>query len=312
MTSPVPTLDVLVAGECLVHLVGDRPAASSVGEAGYRLLPGGAAALVAEHLARLGLRVALSATIGRDDLGAYLRGHLAGTALDTQLLREVPAATGLVFFPGGTSVPIFYRQADRLLDASQFPDAVLENTRSFHTTCYGLSHEPARTQLMRAATKVVENGGRLSLAANYHPLIWPDLGEAQRVVTQYCGMGALVKFSEHDWGRLFGYPLVEPATAAEYLLRRGAKVACITLGDKGSFVSDGRSAHFLKARTVAVEATLRTGDAFWAGFLAAYLDGQSLLHCAMAGRAMAERQLAHPDPFPSDPILLDQLYLDFQ
>ena len=49
--------------------------------------------------------------------------------------------------------------------------------------------------------------------------------------------------------------------------------------------------HFLPARPVEVADTTGAGDAFWSGFLTAWLDGYTLPDCAKAARRMAELKI---------------------
>ncbi|MCB0636518.1 MAG: hypothetical protein KDC54_07855 [Lewinella sp.] len=306
------TIDVLAAGELLVDLISDNYADTLDDVHLFKRMPGGSPANLAGNLARLGKRTGLAATVGQDALGTFLADYVAGLGLDMRCLRRTNKATSLILVTRSQAVSSFsaYRRADRFIIAEQLPEEVLRGLRLFHTTCFALSREPARGHILRAAEFVAEQGGQVSIDANYAAEIWPDQGDAQRIVARYCGMGALVKFSEVDWGRLYGYPLVEPATAAEYLLQLGAKAACITLGDKGCFVSNGAESHFLPSRPVQVSDTTGAGDAFWSGFLSAWLDNHSLEHCAMAGRKMAEKKLEHYGPLPAQ-IAARDIYVDF-
>jgi fructokinase len=106
-------------------------------------------------------------------------------------------------------------------------------------------------------------------------------------------MRAIVKVSDVDWKRLFNQTLIDPSVAATHFLDTGAHAVCVTLGDKGCLVASKNVSHFLPARLVEVKDTTGAGDAFWAGFLTAWLDGYNLLNCALAGRRMAELKLGH-------------------
>ena len=88
---------------------------------------------------------------------------------------------------------------------------------------------------------------------------------------------------------------------AESLLRAGAKVAVVTRGHKGSFVTNG-------ARTAAVEATriqpvdtTGAGDAFIAGFLDAWLENASMERCLEKGGEAATAACLHLGGFPQAP-----------
>ncbi|NUO03284.1 MAG: carbohydrate kinase family protein, partial [Saprospiraceae bacterium] len=128
--------------------------------------------------------------------------------------------------------------------------------------------------------------------------IWPDREQAQTVVATYCANGALVKVSEVDWERLYGNPLKDPYEAANHFLALGAKEVCVTLGGEGCLAATTKEQLFLPARPVQVKDTTGAGDAFWSGYLTAWLDGRNLENCAKAGRRMAEIKLGYFGSLP--------------
>ena len=308
----VPTLDVLAAGELLIDFISLNYADSLDDAQDFRRIAGGSPANLAANLARLGKLAGLAATVGNDDMGNYLRSYVEGVGVDTTCLQSVDQGTSLILVTRSQEVSNFepYRSADSHISADQIPKELLNSVKVFHTTCFGLSREPARSTILSVAKAVHENGGQVSIDANYASKIWPDLEEAQAVLAEFYQLAPLVKFSEVDWLRLYGAPLVEPGQAAAFLHEAGAKVACITLGDKGCYVSREGESHFLPSRKVEVRDTTGAGDAFWSGFLSAWLDGHSLLDCARAGRKMAERKLAHFGALP-DRIPVEDIYVDF-
>jgi sugar/nucleoside kinase (ribokinase family) len=86
----------------------------------------------------------------------------------------------------------------------------------------------------------------------------------------------------------------------------------VTRGSDGAeWISAGSEPLFVPSFPVTPIDTTGAGDAFWSGFLCAYLDGHHLYHCALAGRRMAEIKLQHFGPLPGK---VDKriLYLDFQ
>ncbi|WP_020535737.1 carbohydrate kinase family protein [Lewinella cohaerens] len=304
---------VLAVGELLIDLISSSYASSFDDVTSFERIVGGSPANMASNLSRLGQHAALVASIGKDDMGDYLQKFVNNLSLDTSGVHQVPYPTTLVLVTKSQQVSNFeaYRLADCQISKEQLPDNLLEAVKVFHTTCFALSKEPARTTILNAASKVAAAGGQLSIDANYAAKIWPDQAEAQEIVATYCSHGAMVKFSDVDWERLYGYPVDEPASAASFLHGLGAKTVCITLGEKGCFVSSEESQHFVPSRPIEVVDTTGAGDAFWSGFLCAYIDGYNLYQCALAGRRMAEIKLQHFGPLPGK---VDKriLYLDFQ
>ena len=77
----------------------------------------------------------------------------------------------------------------------------------------------------------------------------------------------------------------------DFFLEMGASEVCLTLGGDGCWVADAKERHFLPTRPVIVKDTTGAGDAFWSGYLTAWLEGGTLLDKAKAGRRMAEFKL---------------------
>lgn len=289
------TLDLLSAGELLIDFISTDFAETFDEVSNFKRLQGGSPANFCMNLARLGKRTALVASVGTDDMGDFLVRSVAAQGVDTAQVAQVAVPTTLILVTRSKTVSNFeaYRSADCEISEAQFPEALLREVSVFHTTCFGLSREPARGAILGAAARAAQGGAQLSIDANYAAKIWPDREEAQAVVAAYCAQGAIVKISEVDWERLYGSPLQDAAGAAAHFLALGAAEVCVTMGGEGCYVAKPGEGHFLPARPVEVKDTTGAGDAFWSGYLCAWLDGRSLLDCARAGRRMAEIKLGH-------------------
>jgi len=306
-----PPLDILSVGEVLVDLIGEAPANALADTTVFRKQPGGSAANLACNAARLGGTVALVAAVGDDTLGPWLRAHVEAAGVDTTAVTTVaqtPTTAVLVARTTGTPDFTAYRGADAELEPAHLPNALCERPRIFHTTCFALSRAPAQATILEAAAVAVQHGATLSIDANYAPAIGPDRAAAQYTVQRYCQYGALVKLSADDVARLFGDG-VALADAIATVHGWGAPLVCVTLGSDGTRISWKGGEH--AADVPAAPVTLRgeatgAGDAFWAGFLMAYLTGQGPVGCASAGSRMAARKLSTDGPLPSsiDPAIL--------
>jgi sugar/nucleoside kinase (ribokinase family) len=292
---------LLAAGELLADLIGTEPSPDLLDARHFGRQAGGSPANLAANLARLGHAVALVACVGQDALGTYLIGELAAAGVDTSYLArddQQPTSLVLVSRTQGTPDFIAYRGADARLLPAHFTDRLLEQAEIFHTTCFALSREPARSSILEAAERCRQLGTRLSLDANYAPALWPDRRQAQRVLVTYVP-DALVKLSEDDAERLFGQP-VETELVLNYFHGHGAELVCYTLGAAGSVVSwdGGEQQVTVPAEPVTATHATGAGDAYWAGFLAALLAGQAPDVCARAGARMAALKLGSPEPLP--------------
>ncbi|MGB3800325.1 MAG: PfkB family carbohydrate kinase [Lewinella sp.] len=300
----MPHPEIICAGELLIDLISLDYADSFRAADTYRRYPGGSPANLAMNLALLGRNVGLVATVGKDDAGALLLDELDDRGVDTEFCRRVTDPTTAVLVTRSKEVSNFevYRSADSQIAAEQVSADYLRECQVFHTTAFALSREPARSTILACAAKVVAAGGRLSIDANYASKVWPDRREALRVIESYIALGVtgkhgtLAKFSDVDYQRLFQEAIQKPEVAVNKLLDRGAGVVCLTLGEQGSYISSGGPAFHVPARPVEVQDTTGAGDAYWSGFLAAYVVGKDWEFCALAGRAVAERKLSTVGP----------------
>jgi fructokinase len=72
----------------------------------------------------------------------------------------------------------------------------------------------------------------------------------------------------------------------------GPQTVILTMGKEGSLLSqDGCLLGHMPARPVEVKDATGAGDAFWAGFLVALLDGHALERCLLFAREVAELKL---------------------
>ena len=292
--------DLLSVGELLIDFISADFADSLDDVINFKRLQGGSPANLCMNMARLSNRVKLVATVGKDDMGTHLLNCLKPLNIDTTHLFRSDLPTTLILVTRSKEVSNFeaYRAADCQISDQQFPDHLFAETTLFHTTCFALSKEPAQSTIVKAFQKAARMGCQLSIDANYAQKIWPDQKKAQELLKQYCSLGAIVKISEVDWERLYNTPLKDPKAAAQFLLGLGASEVCVTLGSEGCYAASKEEACFLPARVIEIKDTTGAGDAFWSGYLTAWLDGLSLEEKCKAGRKMAELKLGHFGPFP--------------
>ena len=304
-------IDILSAGELLVDFI-TAEFASTLDEATlFQRIPGGSPANLCMNMARLGNQTMLVACVGNDDMGTVLRNYVSRLGVDISYLTQVDEPTTLILVTRSAAVSNFqpYRGADAMLMIRQFPYSRFEEISVFHTTCFGLSKNPAQRVIMEAADKAKRAGCQLSLDANYAEKIWPERREAQRIVTELCRLGALVKISDVDWQRLYEDEPTGPDAVLDHFLKMGATEVCFTLGAQGCWVANDTERHFIASRPVEVKDTTGAGDAFWSGYLTARIDGKSLPECAIAGRRMAELKICHFGPLP-DRVERSLIYVD--
>ncbi|MEM7105138.1 MAG: PfkB family carbohydrate kinase [Bacteroidota bacterium] len=286
MNNP-PAYDVIAAGELLVDMIGDQSGVSLEDTKNFSRYKGGSTANLANNLNLLGKKTALVASVGNDGLGKFLVQSVKQTGLDSSHIRVINGCrTSLILVSKSTGTPDFlaYRCADFQFIPSQLPDDLLSNAKIFHTTCFALSQSPAQEVILTSAKRAHGFGARLSIDLNYAPEIWPDRESAINIVKEYCALGALVKISKDDHTRLFGIGPAEDSITS--LLDFGASKVCLTLGKEGcktASATNPKIRYFPVPKTEISGDSTGAGDAFWSGFLAGYLDGQSTEECVKAG-----------------------------
>jgi fructokinase len=172
----------------------------------------------------------------------------------------------------GTPDFIAYREADIQILSSQISDELLAKAKIFHTTCFALSKNPARTTIVESAVRAKSLGLQTSIDINFSERIWPDREEAKQVLKAYLATDPLVKLSEDDCFRLFAEEQSE-AFIFEFFHGLGATTICLTKGKDGVVLSDKIHGIFHQNATQLdnIKDTTGAGDAFWTGFLYARL-----------------------------------------
>ena len=294
-------LDLIAVGEVLIDLISANYVNNLSEVTAFEPHVGGSPANMAGNLARLGWRTGLVASVGNDGAGRLIQTQLATTGMDLSQLRIADQPTSLILVNRSRQSPEFeaYREADCQILPTQLLASFLGRARILHTTAFALSREPARSSILDAARWAAAEGLQLSIDANYAPKLWPDRAEARYIIGEYLSQGALAKFSDVDYERLFGEPVNDPPAAAQRILDMGAKLVCLTLGEHGAYILTQEEGLAIPVRPTEVLDTTGAGDAYWAGFLSGWLQGRSPQECGESGRAMAELKLACVGPLPA-------------
>lgn len=276
----------------------------------YHRYLGGSPTNVAVNASRLGLNALLVATCGQDGLGDYLVRKLKSNKVILDSIQKSQIhPTSVIFVSKSTETPDFiaYRQADCQIEVQQLPDAVLANAKIFHTTCFALSQNPARTTILNRATKAKELGLKLSIDINFSEKIWPNREEAIAVLKEYLSNDPLVKLSEDDCYRLFSEQKSEDFIF-DYFHGLGVTTICLTKGKNGVVVSD-KTKGIIRQNALEINEikdTTGAGDAFWTGFLYAQLQNYTLDESIAIAQKLAAIKLQNVGQLP-DNIGIDQI-----
>lgn len=274
-----------------------------VGEVLWDSLPaglflGGAPFNVARHLRLLGLPATLVSRVGRDHLGDEALRRLARYGLSTELIQVDPVLpTGFVMVElDAQGVPAYDIVAPAAWDGLEIEGHLLAAGRSARAIVYGtLAQRGARSR--ETIRRLWELGTLTVCDVNLRPPY-----DDPEVVEASLSAADLVKLNEAEMrsvARWFGLPHDLEDGARALAERFRCSVVCVTMGGAGAgLLRDGRWS-VGQAPKVRVVDTVGSGDAFLAGFLAAYLEGATdaaiLEQANRLGAYVASRPGAIPD-----------------
>jgi fructokinase len=298
----VPPVDLLTIGEVLIDFIStERTDSLREAEIFQRYL-GGSPANIATNVSRLGCSAALIAKTGIGAFGQFLKGALQRNGVITDyLIMDHRFNTSVIFVSRTSGTPDFepFRSADFNLTPEEVSEAVIAAAKILHTSTWPLSLEPSRSAVIKAFQIASKHNKILSFDPNYSPVIWPDYQEAQSVMREILSYTTITKASLDDSHRFFG----EGYTPEEYIQMfhdLGPKTVVFTMGPGGSIISeDGQLLGHLPARKIEVKDATGAGDAFWAGYLTALLDGHSTRECLLFAREVVELKLQTVGTLPA-------------
>lgn len=304
-------IDILCVGEVLVDFIGHQTGVLINNTRDYHRYLGGSPANVAMNSARLGLKSVMVATVGNDGFGEYIFERLNEVGVNTNHVKKIKnKSTSVIFVSRTDSTPDFipFRKADSYIIEDQISRDLLSKTTIFHTTCFALSKKPAQTTILKKAEEAFNLGCKLSIDVNYAKKLWNSQDEALKVIKSYCKFNPLVKISEDDMLRLFEKKLSHE-DIFNFFHSEGVDTVCLTLGSKGVILSEkGKKAIQLPAIKIdVVQDATGAGDAFWSGFLFAYIKNKPIEKCLEVALQLAALKLQNVGRLPDNINILSEL-----
>ena len=250
-------------------------------------------------------------SVGNDGFGEYILKRLNEVNVNTKYIKKLDnKATSVIFVSKSKGTPDFipFRQADSYITEDQITTDTLTNTKIFHTTCFALSKGPAQATILKKAEEAFNLGCKLSIDLNYAKKLWKSQEEALKVIKTYCSFNPLIKISEDDMLRLFEKELPHQEIF-EFFHNLGVETVCLTLGEKGVKLSE-KNKNIIELPAIKVEKVIDTtgaGDAFWSGFLFAYIKEKSVQECLEIALKLAALKLQNVGRLPDNINILSKL-----
>jgi len=280
--------DVTIAGEINLDLIlyglpEEMPLERELLATDFRLTLGSSSAIVAHNLAALGASVGFITRLGDDPLGAIALERLGEKGVDLSRVKQVSGGTStgvtILLAHEGKRHVLTYPGTMFEMTAEDLDLDYLASARHFHLSSLFL-HKALQPDLPAIFRELKTRGLSLSLDTNDDP----D-GRWGPPLDELLGLTDIFLPNDDEACRITGKPDAE--SAIEVLAGRVPLVA-VKCGKRGALVQQGGKRWEVPAEPVTPVDTVGAGDSFNAGFLAAWLRGESVEACA----AFANRSAA--------------------
>jgi sugar/nucleoside kinase (ribokinase family) len=278
---------VLVCGDVINDILVETAAPLVDGQdnpAAITARPGGSAANQAAWMASLGLDVVFAGRAGAGD-AAFHRQELARSGVHARLAADDSVPTGSIVVlvgPDGERTMITDRGANLRLRPADAPATLLDGAALLHLTGYSFFQPATREVALGLIAAASRRGVPFTI----------DPGSAAFLAALAPGefldwtRGAAVAFPNREEAAVLSGETEPTAMAAWLTGHYGAVV--LKLGAAGALLAVGDApAVRVTATPAVVRDTTGAGDAFCAGFLAAWLTGGTLAAAAAGGARAA-------------------------
>lgn len=251
---------------------------------------GGSAANTIIGLSRLGMRTGFIGKVARDREGEILLKNLQNEGVNTDgLLHSYEGRSGSVSgFVDGEGQRALYVDpgVNDLIETHEVPEDYLQGVRVLHLTSF-----VAKTCKKSLKTqKQVLNEIPDDVHVSFDPgMLYIERG--LEFLEPFLLKTDILLLNEAELKLLLNIEGESSRDTCEIgskkLLEYGIKMVVVKCGDKGAYVTDGQSSHFVDALKVQCVDTTGAGDAFNAGFIYGFLRGENILKSAKIGNFTA-------------------------
>lgn len=299
MQAPSKKKRVALIGECLIELNGTPFGALHQTFGGDSLNT----ALYLARLTRPTLEVKYVTVVGTDALSDGMVQRWQAEGIDTALTLRDPARLPGIYLiqvdAGGERTFLYWRResaARYLLQHPGYAHVATELAAADLIYLSGISlailPDEDRAKLLDQLRRLAAGGSAIVFDTNYRPALWPSVDSARAASSAIFPATRLLFVTYDDEQRLWGDPSPEATLARLHAAK--AAIVVIKLGAAGCLFSDGATVVKLAAAPVAmVTDTTAAGDAFNAGFLAAWLKEHGPEDCCRAANALASAVIQH-------------------
>lgn len=281
--------EVVTIGETMVLLMANdgRPLRSA---RSFTRSVAGSESNVAIGLARLGHRSGWIGRVGDDPFGHSVLDALRGEGVDvSRAVVDADAPTGVLIrdqHPERRIRVLYYRNqsAGSRLSTDDIDADYIGGARVVHLSgiTLGLSPE-SRDAVAYAAATARERGVAVSFDPNLRLRLWPA-AQAAAAMVPIVAQSDIVQVGLEEGQLLTGRSGQD--AVASWFLEHGAGLVTVKRGANGSWATDGRTTWESEPFRVQTVDPVGAGDAFVAGFLAAWLRDADVAESLRQGNAV--------------------------
>ena len=300
--------DLACLGRLAVDLYAQQVGARLEDVSSFAKYLGGSSANIAFGVARLGLRAAMVSRVGDEQMGRFLTETLQREGCDTTQVQIDPQRlTGLVLLglkDRDTFPLLFYREncADMALDAAAISETFIAGCRALLITGTHLSAPAVRAASTTALAYAHKHEVLRVLDIDYRPVLWglTKRGEGANRFVANAEVTAQLQALLPQFDLLIGTEeefliaggsvgdllaslrAVRSVSAAALVVKLGAAGCCFI---PGAIPQTLETAETAQGERVEVMNLLGAGDAFAAGLMAGFLQGQGFQEAARLANA---------------------------
>lgn len=254
-----------------------------------KYMPGGSAANICCDTSLLGFKNAYIGKLGEDNSGDIIFQDLETRGVNTDHVlhtQEAGTAVSIILMVSGQrdrSI-LSYKGSNDLLCPAEVPDELFQQARVFVWT--SLTTECGTDAILKAIDLARKNKMVVVGAPSMSILMGaPD--KAKKIIEKT----DVLSFNDEELTTLVG-PASSVYQQVEKVHAMGVKIVSITLGSKGSLLSDGKKVVETGIYKVEAADTTGAGDAFASGVIYGYMTGHDLETTAKIGSCLAAMEVA--------------------
>lgn len=293
---PEAALDVITIGRSSVDIYGQQIGARLEDTVSFARSVGGCPANIAIGTARLGLKSAIITGVGDEQMGSFIKEHLAREGVETKGIRTDPTRLTALVLLGvendKTFPTIFYREncADMSITEEDVHEDFIKSARAVLVTGTHFSQPNTEAAQKKAIRIAKANGAKVIFDIDYRPNLWglaghrageeryiasdavssrlkPVLAECDLIV----GTEEEVLIASGEGDLLAALKTIRASSSATIVLKRGP-MGCIVYD--GAIPDDLEQGIVGQGFPIEVYNTLGAGDSFMSGFLRGWLKGE--------------------------------------